>query len=540
MAALRTAQRWRLLAAAWLATLVCMPAWPAVPATEYPGEGGLSIQLRAVRRVAAGSFATPAAPFVIGILGDDPFGDVIDNVVRGESLAGHPLEVRRYRDPENIGDCNILFISAAKRRAATHAAALRGRHILTVTDFTGDESRAAIIVLLTENNRIRMRINVAEARANDLVISSKLLRPAEVIGMDGADHGRAGHTTRRKLSAIALISTGCRAAGDHVMFLAGEVVAIRQGSLRELRILSEAIASNSTAALAFENPEDARGRLGAFRADPHIVAAALYKADGQLFVSYTRPSTAPRVPPSPPSSRYAFEGSALIGVTPVRENERVLGTLYVRSDMSAIYDRLMSYALVAAAVIALALLAAWIIALRLQRQLSVPILELAANAKKVSDAHDYRVRATPVGIHELDDLTHAFNHMLEQTEQFERRTHAQLSRSRCCSRSRTASARAPRLTSIFSGVCLRSLEEHLPSRFGCVCLHGAHEDKITVRELGAASASCAIAGLRACGAEVAIGQQRHYRALSGTLIYEPDTSEVRYSMSPQRFTQPDC
>jgi uncharacterized protein DUF4154 len=59
---------------------------------------------------------------------------------------------------------------------------MRGRPVLTVTDFDGAEGRAAIIVLINENNRIRMRINVPEARANDLVISSKLLRPAELVG----------------------------------------------------------------------------------------------------------------------------------------------------------------------------------------------------------------------------------------------------------------------------------------------------------------------------------------------------------------------
>ena len=56
--------------------------------------------------------------------------------------------------------------------------------MLTVTDSAGAESRDAIIVLVTENNRVRMRINVAAARANNLVISSKLLRPAEVVGQE--------------------------------------------------------------------------------------------------------------------------------------------------------------------------------------------------------------------------------------------------------------------------------------------------------------------------------------------------------------------
>src|SRR5690349_5551889 len=158
---------------------------------------------------------------------------------------------------------------------------------------------------------------------------------------------KAAAPLRRKLSAIALITTGGALLVTTVLFLAGEVLAIRGASLRELRILNEAIASNSTAALAFENPEDARGVLAAFRADPHIVAAALYTADGRLFVSYPDPPASGSIPVSPGAPGYAFRGQALIGVAPVRENERVLGTLYVRSDMSAIYDRLASYALVA-------------------------------------------------------------------------------------------------------------------------------------------------------------------------------------------------
>src|SRR5882672_8828587 len=91
---------------------------------------------------------------------------------------------------------------------------------------------------------------------------------------------------RRKLSSITMFSTGVALLVTTVLFFGGEVVAGRRSSLQELRILSEAIASNSTAALAFDNPDDARGVLAAFRADPHIVAAALYSRDRRLFVSY--------------------------------------------------------------------------------------------------------------------------------------------------------------------------------------------------------------------------------------------------------------
>jgi hypothetical protein len=182
MAPLNRARRWWVVAAACLA-LPGLDAWPAAPTGEYQVKAAYLFNFGQFVEWPAAAYASPDAPFVIGILGEDPFGGTLDEVVRGESLRGHPLAVRRFQKPEEITDCNILFIgrgeSARLERALEE---LRGRHILTVTDVAGAESRAAIIVLLNENNRIRMRINVAEARANDLVISSKLLRPAEVVG----------------------------------------------------------------------------------------------------------------------------------------------------------------------------------------------------------------------------------------------------------------------------------------------------------------------------------------------------------------------
>lgn len=182
MAPLNRARRWLILAAACTALPGAM-AWPAAPAGEYQVKAAYLFNFGQFVEWPAAAFASPAAPFVIGILGEDPFGGALDQVVRGESLRGHPLAVRRFNEPEEISDCNILFIGRGEAtRLERTLQALRGRHILTVTDFTGSGSHAAIIVLLTENNRIRMRINVAEARANALVISSKLLRPAEVVG----------------------------------------------------------------------------------------------------------------------------------------------------------------------------------------------------------------------------------------------------------------------------------------------------------------------------------------------------------------------
>ncbi len=177
-----------LLRAAATAFLLLHVSWGA--STAAPGE----YQVKAVFLFNFGQFVewpshafqNSGAPFVIGVVGDDPFGKNLDDVVRGESLGAHPLVVKRFKKAEDITACNILFIGRNEADRLTEAlAAVRGRSVLTVTDIDGAEREGAIIVLFNENNRIRMRINLAAARANQLVISSKLLRPAEVIGAEG-------------------------------------------------------------------------------------------------------------------------------------------------------------------------------------------------------------------------------------------------------------------------------------------------------------------------------------------------------------------
>jgi hypothetical protein len=129
------------------------------------------------------AFPGPDAPFVIGVLGQDPFGPQLDEVVRGETVNRRPLVIERYRSVAEIRDCNILFIGSTERGHLDEIlAALKGRSILTVSDADPDGQRGVMIRLVNENNRIRLRIDVSAAKAGNLTISSKLLRPAEIVG----------------------------------------------------------------------------------------------------------------------------------------------------------------------------------------------------------------------------------------------------------------------------------------------------------------------------------------------------------------------
>ena len=130
----------------------------------------------------AEAFADSQAPLVIGILGDDPVGAFLDETVRGDTVGGRPLEIRRYRGIEEIKTCHILFISRSEAdRLEDMLAALKDRPILAVSDGDGFAGRGGMIQFVIERSRIRLRINLEAAQAARLLISSKLLRSAEIV-----------------------------------------------------------------------------------------------------------------------------------------------------------------------------------------------------------------------------------------------------------------------------------------------------------------------------------------------------------------------
>ena len=126
------------------------------------------------------------APLVIGILGEDPFGDFLDATVRGERRGSRPFVVHRYQRVDDIARCDILFINRSAGEVPEEILArLKNRPILTVSDADRFAERGGMIRFVTERGRIRLQINPVSAEAAHLTISSKLLRVAEVITPTG-------------------------------------------------------------------------------------------------------------------------------------------------------------------------------------------------------------------------------------------------------------------------------------------------------------------------------------------------------------------
>ena len=177
----------------------------------------------------------------------------------------------------------------------------------------------------------------------------------------------ASRPIQRTLITALLLISGAVMLTTAGAFFAYDFLTYRNVTARNLATLGEAIAANSTAALAFDNADDAREVLSAFRAESHVIAAGLYTRSGTLFASY--PAAHAALPAAlAAEDGYRFEQGRLIGVQPVAQGGHRMGTLYLTSDMGAIYERFRSFSLIAGLVLVLACLVAYVLSMRLDRK----------------------------------------------------------------------------------------------------------------------------------------------------------------------------
>lgn len=128
------------------------------------------------------AFTELQTPLVIGVLGDDPFGPFLTEAVKGEKNGTHPVVVEHYRTVDEAGNCHILFINYGRPEQLEQAfEILKGRSVLTVGDTQDFARRGGMIRFITVNNRIRLRVNLEATKAAGLVLSSKLLKTAEIV-----------------------------------------------------------------------------------------------------------------------------------------------------------------------------------------------------------------------------------------------------------------------------------------------------------------------------------------------------------------------
>jgi len=222
---------------------------------------------------------------------------------------------------------------------------------------------------------------------------------------------------KRKLTAIIMVASTVALLLVSAGFVSYELATFRKTMVSDLSTLAGVIGNESNSALDFKDQDRAREILGGLIAEKHIVAAALYDSDGNLFAEYPTNATAADFPARPESYGARFEQNRLVLVQKIHDAGGFAGTVCLASDLQQIHERFVRYAVM----ILLFMVASWLVTLflsaRLQRVISRPIFHLVETAKIVSGEKKYSVRAAKEGNDEMGQLTDRFNEMLGQIQQ---------------------------------------------------------------------------------------------------------------------------
>jgi two-component system, NtrC family, sensor kinase len=233
-----------------------------------------------------------------------------------------------------------------------------------------------------------------------------------------------------KLILLVLASSGTALLLALAVLVFNYINLIRESKIQQLSTLANVLGANSTAALSFDDTAAARELLSSLSLQGTIHYACLYNMKGQPFAEYKTGDLPDFVPPPPGPDGYKFVSNNYLDITQtvVREREKI-GTIYLHASMQDLQNQLVNYAIIVAIVVVISLGVAVGLSSRLQRAISIPILQLAKTAQLVSANRDYSVRVRKYADDELGTLYNEFNDMLGQIERGENdlhQAHAQL------------------------------------------------------------------------------------------------------------------
>jgi diguanylate cyclase (GGDEF)-like protein/PAS domain S-box-containing protein len=221
---------------------------------------------------------------------------------------------------------------------------------------------------------------------------------------------------RLKVVLVLFMTSAIALAMACAAFVAYEYSSVRSRMVTRLGALAGIVGENCKSALVFGDRDDAERTLSGLRADSRLLAAAVYSREGQVFASFARLPGDASYPALPPDAGAIIEEQRVVVSRPILEGGRAVGTVYLVADLTSFEDQFREFARAGGGVLLLALLVAALLAYRLQRIVTDPVLDLVQAAKTVAASQDLKVRVTPTSEDELGLLAETFNGMLAELE----------------------------------------------------------------------------------------------------------------------------
>ena len=229
------------------------------------------------------------------------------------------------------------------------------------------------------------------------------------------------YSIKKKLTLMNMVVSAATLLLACTAFGAYELITFRSDVVRSASIQAQIVGANSASALLFNDAKSAVNTLSALKAAPNVLSGGIYTLADEPFAVYQRDAQEhiPPLPPMPAGQReeHWFAGRQLKLIRSVVFQGKLIGTVYILCDLQEMYDRIVRYAGIVAAVLSVSLMAAFLLLMTFQRAATRPILQLAETARIVSREKNYSVRAPSTESHdEVGLLIESFNEMLIQIQ----------------------------------------------------------------------------------------------------------------------------
>lgn len=148
------------------------------PSVEYQAKALLLLRIAQFTDWPA-NLKAGSEEFVIGVLGSDPFGAVLDQAFEGVRIGDRPVVIRRFDEPEQLAGVDLLFVAGLHRQAVERALAqVAESQTLTVADFPGFVGQGGAVELFMDEGHARFRVDRRAAESAGLGLRAQLLRAA--------------------------------------------------------------------------------------------------------------------------------------------------------------------------------------------------------------------------------------------------------------------------------------------------------------------------------------------------------------------------
>ena len=209
-------------------------------------------------------------------------------------------------------------------------------------------------------------------------------------------------------------------------FILSEYFSARKTMVENLVILADVVGRNSRAAIAFNDQKTAEETLSALMNQPNIISARIYKNDGREFAKFLNKKSGKDLSDSPVGNHeatqsdlkddYAFSIDHLDLDRKIVLDNETIGGVHIRSDLQEMYSRLAWHTVIAVILLMTSIFISYVLALRLQRVITKPVLNLTEKMNIISAGKNYSVRAVKESNDEVGVLIDGFNDMLEQIQ----------------------------------------------------------------------------------------------------------------------------